>query len=191
MYKVFLKPSDEVVEIDGSKNLLEALKEKGIYIKSSCGGVASCSDCIVKVLSGEDHLEPPPFEEIQFLGNVFHITKERLACQLKINGDITIDITHHDEDADKEKLRKKTSNFAQKKSTKLRKKDEIKEVVEEAPVYETEGEPEWVKHWDKEPQDKKLKRLGGGKKPKLFRTDHLEEDAPKEEDKDFRKSRKK
>ena len=184
MYKINLKPSNEVIEIDGSKNLLEALREKGIYIKSSCGGVASCSDCIVKILSGEDHLEPPPFEEIKFLGNVFHITKERLACQLKINGDITIDIAHHDQDADAERLRQKTS-----KNIKRRKKNEIK--AEPAREEKPPQEAEWVKHWDKEPVDKKMKRLGGGKKPNLFRTDHLEEEEPRKEDKDFRKTRKK
>jgi ferredoxin len=188
MYKVILKPSNEVIEVDGSINLLEALREKGVYIKSSCGGVASCSDCIVKILSGEDHLEPPPFEEIQYLGNVFHITKERLACQLKINGDVTLDIAHHDENADAERLRQKTS----KKNTKVRKKEDLKVEApkEEKPVEE----PEWVKHWDKDPKDKKLKKLGGGKKPHLFRTDHLEEEekeTAKKEAKDFRKARKK
>jgi len=186
MYKVILKPSGEVIEIDDSKNLLEALREKGVYIKSSCGGVASCSDCIVKILSGEDNLEPPPFEEIKFLGNVFHITKERLACQTKINGNITIDIAHHDKDADLERLRQKTS-----KNIKRRKKNEIK-TEEPRTEVKPEVEPEWVKHWDKEPKDKKLKRLGGGKKPTTFRTDHLdEEEILKTEEKDFRKTRKK
>jgi len=184
MYKVILKPSNEVIKIDGNINLLEALREKSVYIKSSCGGVASCSDCIVKILSGEDHLEPPPFEEIKFLGNVFHITKERLACQLKINGDITIDIAHHDKDADQEKLRQKTS-----KNIKRRKKKdfEAKPLPEEKP----QEEPGWVKHWEKDPTDKKMKRFGGGNKPHLFRTDHLEEEELKKEEKDFRKTRKK
>ncbi|RLA65855.1 MAG: hypothetical protein DRQ88_04270 [Epsilonproteobacteria bacterium] len=187
MYKVILKPSNEVIEIDGTKNLLEALKEKGVYIKSSCGGVASCSDCIVKILSGEDNLEPPPFEEIKFLGNVFHITKERLACQTKINGDISIDIAHHDEGADQERLRQKTS----KRNIKVRKKNDLKAEVSPEEV-KIEEEPEWVKHWDKDPKDKKLRRMGGGKKPVTFRTDHLDEDSPEAEaTKDFRKTRKK
>ena len=55
-----------------------------MYIKSSCGGVASCTDCRIKVIAGEDSLTTPPFEEVQLLGNVFHITKERLSCQAKI-----------------------------------------------------------------------------------------------------------
>lgn len=78
-HKVTLKPSGEIVEIEEGKNLLSALREQDIYVKSSCGGVASCSDCIVKIVSGEDHLTPPPFSELKLLGNVFHITKERLA----------------------------------------------------------------------------------------------------------------
>jgi 2Fe-2S ferredoxin len=91
-HKVTLKPSCNVVEVEEAQNLLEALREQDIYIKSSCGGVASCSDCIIKIVSGEDHLTPPPFSELKLLGNVFHITKERLACQTCVTGDVTIDM---------------------------------------------------------------------------------------------------
>ena len=120
-HKVTLKPSGDIVEIEEGKNLLSALREQDIYVKSSCGGVASCSDCIVKIVSGEDHLTPPPFSELKLLGNVFHITKERLACQTCVTGDVTIDITKHNKASDEEKLRSKTTQFTKKIPTKVKK----------------------------------------------------------------------
>ena len=34
--------------------------------------VMSCTDCVIKISSGEDNLTSPPIEEINLLGNVFH-----------------------------------------------------------------------------------------------------------------------
>ena len=116
LHKVTLKPEGIVVEVEEGRNLLIALREQNTYIKSSCGGHATCSDCIIKVVSGEDYLTPPPFNELKLLGNVFHITKERLACQTCITGDVTIDISKHDKASDEAKLKNKTSNFSKKKT---------------------------------------------------------------------------
>ena len=113
-FKVTLKPSGQIVEVAEGKNLLEALREQDIYIKSSCGGHATCSDCIIKVVSGEDYVTPPPFAELKLLGNVFHITKERLACQTCLVGDVTIDISKHDKASDEAKLNNKAKSFAKK-----------------------------------------------------------------------------
>lgn len=162
-FKVTVMPSDRTVEIGGDKNLLEALKEHGIYIKSSCGGHASCSDCIVKVKFGEDHLEPPTFDEIKFLGNVFHITKERLACQTKINGNVTIDITGHEESVDEEKIKNRNAKHLKKKEIKVRKKDEEPFSSREAESSEKEEEG----------------REGGYRKPRLFKLDEPDEEPKK------------
>ena len=108
-HKVTLLPQEQVIEVSEDLSLLEALRNEGVYIKSSCGGVASCSDCMIKVCGGEDHINTPSFEELALLGNVFHITKERLSCQTRINGDVTIDISNHCKLSDQEKLRAKTS----------------------------------------------------------------------------------
>lgn len=108
MAKITVRPTMDVIEADQEVSLLENLKRADIYVKSSCGGHATCTDCIVKIVSGEDHLSAPPFEELKLLGNVFHITKERLACQTKISGDVCIDLSAHDKARDQKKLRQKT-----------------------------------------------------------------------------------
>lgn len=182
-HKVTLRPSGNVVEVEEGQNLLMALRENDTYIKSSCGGHATCSDCIIKIVSGEDNLTPPPFEELKLLGNVFHITKERLACQTMVCGDVTIDISKHDKATDEEKLKNKTSAFSKKKQvqTMVRKESDIARIrsEQEADRQKLDSEQkqkneEWQKHWEKEGQQQGPKKLHGGKRPKFFDTDKVD-----------------
>lgn len=181
-YKVTLKPSGDIVEVEEGKNLLEALREKDIYIKSGCGGHATCSDCIVKITSGEDYVTPPPFSELKLLGNVFHITKERLACQTCLTGDISIDISKHDKASDEEKLKNKTSNFSKKKqATKVRKETDIKAIRSDRAAERAIEDAEklkktetWKNHWEKNQDEHAPKKLAGGKRPKFFDTDKVD-----------------
>jgi len=183
-YTVHLKTkesSDETsIEVDGETNLLVALREEGIYIKSSCGGYASCSDCMVKIVEGFDNINSPSFEETQMIGNVFHITKERLACQMKVCGEVSVDISRHDEAADAAKINKKNNKFRKNKPAvvKKRSKAEVDEIMNERRQKRDEKEVKrqsWEKHWEKE-KDGLKRGTGGGKRPKTFRTDHLDDD---------------
>ena len=133
--KLTILPQGESIEVAEGENLLQALTDKGFYIKSSCGGNASCSDCVIKVVSGEDNLESPTFDEIKFLGNVFHITKERISCQTKLCGDVTIDISAHDKDRDQEKLNQKT-NQKYSKQVRVRKKSDLPTEEEKRASFE-------------------------------------------------------
>jgi len=179
MAKVTLWPSGQVLEMNGGQdNLLEGLKKCGVYIKSSCGGHATCGDCVVKVQTGIENLTPQEFAELKLLGNVFHITKERLSCQTKVLGDCTIDISGHEKGEDLNRLLKKTTDMhqankkaaAQKSGQSLLKKGGAK--IPEANPYNVERasfdkgqdfrgdrgagprdrKPEndnWYKHWEK------------------------------------------
>ena len=182
-FKVALKPTNIVVDIEEGRNLLTCLREQNIYIKSSCGGHATCSDCIIKVVTGEDYITPPPFNELKLLGNVFHITKERLACQTCVTGgDITIDITKHDKASDEEKLKGKTNNFSKKKQIKtlVRKEPDIEKIRTEKEAERAEFDiaqkqknETWQKHWEKD-KSTAPKKLQGGKRPKFFDTDKVD-----------------
>ena len=182
-HKVTLRPDGNVVEIPEGKNLLVALRECDIYVKSSCGGHATCTDCIIKVVSGEDNLTPPPFEELKLLGNVFHITKERLACQTCITGNVTIDISKHDKAIDEARLKNKTSNFSKKKQVKtlVRKETDIGKIRDEKFAEQAAFEAEqrqkndvWKNHWEKDKDAEAPKKLAGGKRPKFFDTDKVD-----------------
>ena len=113
-HKVTCLPSQEALEVKEDTPLLTALLDKKIYIKSSCGGHASCSDCVIKIVEGKENINSLSFAEERLLGNVFFITKERLSCQTKITGDITIDVGNHDQKRDREKFLQKSANFKRK-----------------------------------------------------------------------------
>jgi 2Fe-2S ferredoxin len=158
--KIKLAHNDQIIEVSGDASLMTELKTHGFNIKTTCGGCASCADCVVKVIAGAENINEPTFEEKQLLGNVFHITKERLSCQTKIKGDITVDISNHLE----EKVKAKSG-------VKLKKKDELNKVENKV---EEKTEPTWFKHWEKESETKK--KLGGGKRPKAFKYSNNEND---------------
>ncbi len=97
MATVEIIPQNIKIEVEQGANLRTSLIEKGLEIKSPCGGCASCGQCTIVVIAGEENLNEFSFEEKQLLGNVFHITKERLSCQTIVSGDVKIDISAHSE----------------------------------------------------------------------------------------------
>lgn len=176
MYKCTLWPSGEVVDVDGERSLYEQLKKSGKKIKSSCGGCATCGECVIVVKSGEMNMNPQPFEETRLLGNVFHITKERLSCQTKVHGDITIDISLHEKNSSSSK--KDVKPGPKSSQVLVRKREEIEKSVriseEIAPDKNTDT---WYKHWEKgEPDPAAPKRLGGNKRVKPFKYADKDED---------------
>lgn len=66
----------------------------GVRIQQSCGGAPSCGDCVIKVdpASSADPFEPMEHAEQALLGNVYFITKERLACQAVVKNDSTVHV---------------------------------------------------------------------------------------------------
>lgn len=171
-YKVTLWPSGEVLELNGEETLLNQLKKAGKKIKSSCGGCATCSDCTIIVKSGELNLTPQTFEELRLLGNVFHITKERLSCQTKIQGDVTLDISAHEKNTftgkSPERGQKSTKTIVKKREDIERREMESKEKSQD------KASDTWYRHWEKDSEDptgpasNKPKRLGGNKRVKPF-----------------------
>lgn len=171
-YKVTLWPSGEILEMNGEETLLNQFKKAGKKIKSSCGGCATCTDCMIVVKSGEINLTPQTFEELRLLGNVFHITKERLSCQTKVIGDVTLDISAH------EKGKKESSETVHQgvgrgqKSTKTmlkKREDREKEAIESKEKSQEKPSDTWYRHWEKEEEDpNKPKKLGGNKRVKPF-----------------------
>lgn len=61
-------------------------------IDTACVGKGTCGLCRVKIVAGAEHLNPFTDEERKHLGNVYHITKVRLACRSKPTGDVTIEV---------------------------------------------------------------------------------------------------
>ncbi|MCK5154452.1 MAG: 2Fe-2S iron-sulfur cluster binding domain-containing protein [Spirochaetales bacterium] len=89
--KISVLEGDEVKEItvEGGINLLTALNDNGFNVSNSCGGKGSCGYCKVQVPEGGGHILPT--EEI-WMSRQEKLNNMRLACQVKIKNDITIEI---------------------------------------------------------------------------------------------------
>ncbi len=62
---------------------MEALKAAGYDILATCGGIALCATCHVKVLKGAKILQPAGGQELDMLPDAGPLS--RLSCQLRIN----------------------------------------------------------------------------------------------------------
>lgn len=80
---------EEEKVVEGGKSLLAGLMDEEIFVPSACGGRGSCGLCKVKVLDGGGPLLPTEMP---------HLTKEeiednwRLSCQIKIRGDMALEL---------------------------------------------------------------------------------------------------
>ena len=79
--------STEVQEIT---TVFDAAHAAHAPVETLCHGIGACVRCKVRVVEGP--LTPPTPLERDRLGNIFHITGERLACQAKILGPLNLEI---------------------------------------------------------------------------------------------------
>ncbi len=92
MPKITFQPAGVTVEVNPGTTVFGAAAMAGVAIPSQCGGKCACALCRVTVVAGADLVSPMTWEEEGHLGNVFWITKERLSCQLRVFGDVTVEI---------------------------------------------------------------------------------------------------
>ncbi len=87
---VTIKPAGLTVACTRGTSLLEVIRRAGIPLLSSCGGNGTCGRCRVRILSGSIH--QPSAEEIKHIPDADLSDGYRLACQVRIAGDTTVDI---------------------------------------------------------------------------------------------------
>lgn len=90
MTRILFQPSGRSVLLDEDESLFAAARRLGLPIATACGGHGTCGLCRIRILVGEATLPPPNLVEKRHLGNVFHLTHERLACQLRPQTDAEI-----------------------------------------------------------------------------------------------------
>jgi ferredoxin, 2Fe-2S len=81
-----------VVDVVANTTLFEAGAKLAAGIDTACVGKGTCGLCRVRIVAGAEHLTPYSDEETKHLGNVYHITKVRLACRTRVSGDVTIEL---------------------------------------------------------------------------------------------------
>ena len=93
MVKVTFHQGSEVWKGQGEvgQRIFDIAHQFEAPVQTTCNGIGSCIQCKVKIIEGE--VSPPTPLERDRLGNIFHITKERLACQSRlVSSDLTVEI---------------------------------------------------------------------------------------------------
>jgi ferredoxin len=93
MPKITFLPANATIECNDGESVFDVGRRNDIAIETACVGNGSCGRCRVKIVDGEQFL--PPFNDIEknHLGNVYFITKVRLACQSIVRGgDVTVEV---------------------------------------------------------------------------------------------------
>lgn len=90
MPKVTLKNTGETVEVTKGANLLAVSEKNGWPISNGCG-TGFCGACMVKIIDGIQNVNPVTETEKGTLEAMsMNDGTKRLACQVIINGDVTI-----------------------------------------------------------------------------------------------------
>jgi Na+-transporting NADH:ubiquinone oxidoreductase subunit F len=87
--RITINGGEKVLEVPGGRPLLGLLTSQRIFIPSACGGSGSCGLCKLRVTSGGGPLlaTEEPHLSAQEVGQGL-----RVACQIKVRGDIGIEV---------------------------------------------------------------------------------------------------
>jgi ferredoxin len=85
---------ERAVDVAAGESIFDAGAKVTAGIETSCVGKGTCGLCRVRIVAGAEHLPAFTDEERKHLGNVYHITKVRLACRCKVAGDVVVEVVH-------------------------------------------------------------------------------------------------
>lgn len=91
---IHLSPQNLDIKVERGANLLKTLKDHQIPIGNACGGQGLCASCKVIVLKEDRGLSKPNDTELDLKDRNNLMDNERISCQCKILGDITITTTY-------------------------------------------------------------------------------------------------
>jgi Na+-transporting NADH:ubiquinone oxidoreductase subunit F len=86
---VSINAGERILEVEGGQTLLQTLYGNEIFIPSACGGKGTCGYCKVRVPQGGGPLLPT---ETPYLDRTEVRSGVRLACQVKVRGDMEVRI---------------------------------------------------------------------------------------------------
>ncbi len=85
-------PFETTVQVGVGANLLDAIVEAGLPLKSSCGGKGTCGDCLVRITAGEYRTRPSAA-----LRGGLSSQGYNLACQTEVLGDLVVELPQFEE----------------------------------------------------------------------------------------------
>jgi ferredoxin len=94
MPNVRFQKGDQIweIEVEDGTTLLEAARDCDAPVQTLCNGVGACIQCRVRIIEGFDALSKPEALEKDRMGNIFHLTRERMGCQAHVEGDVVVEV---------------------------------------------------------------------------------------------------
>ncbi|MDG1498593.1 MAG: 2Fe-2S iron-sulfur cluster-binding protein [Planctomycetota bacterium] len=89
MPKITFSDSSLTVEVETGSALMEACEHNDTPVDFSCT-MGACATCLVVLDAGADQVDPADDDEKQTVGYSTDEANARLACQVTVNGDITV-----------------------------------------------------------------------------------------------------
>lgn len=90
MPEVTFVPDHRTIEVKAGQTLLQAALKAGIPHTHACGGSARCTTCRVLVTDGSGNCSDPTWKETRIVRKLGFNQSFRLACQTKVQGDMTV-----------------------------------------------------------------------------------------------------
>ncbi|HJW33965.1 MAG TPA: 2Fe-2S iron-sulfur cluster-binding protein [Holophagaceae bacterium] len=88
--KIHFLLDDLLVQAPLGTSLQEIAEAAGADLTFGCR-TGSCGTCRVRITEGLAHCSPPNAEEREFLGALNVPADQRLACQVRVHGDVAVD----------------------------------------------------------------------------------------------------
>jgi 2Fe-2S ferredoxin len=93
MARILIRNLGKSFEVtDLSRTLLDHIQQNRIDWMHSCGAKGKCTTCAAVMIEGSVELSHLTSAEIQYRESGQLSSQERLACQVKVHGDIVIDV---------------------------------------------------------------------------------------------------
>ena len=89
---------NEEVEVEYNQSLISIEENNGTPLLFGCME-GNCGTCKIVVLTNEENLSPMEDRERTFLSSIDARPNERLGCQCRVLGDVTIDVADFGSDS--------------------------------------------------------------------------------------------
>ena len=87
--QISVNGGEKVMSVQPGSSLLSVLANESVFLPSACGGGGTCAMCKCQVLSGGGDILPT---ELNHISRKDAADKWRLACQVKVRGDMDIKV---------------------------------------------------------------------------------------------------
>jgi len=93
-FEVRFEPSGRRIEVAAGTTALEAARQAGLPVASSCGADGVCGRCGLEVLSSGEALPPESERELDIKQRNRVEPRLRLSCRLRVEADLTLTATY-------------------------------------------------------------------------------------------------